>query len=163
MSKRSNLIMRKGERGGAIVETALMLPWLFILFICVFDFGFYAYAAICTQNAARAAAIQAASNNGSVSNTSACTAALGEMTRLPNAPNSCVTSPSSVSNTQPVAVSIQVLTSTTNPACADCALDASATSAQASVTYLSIPMFPIPGMMMGRMTMTRIAEARINQ
>jgi hypothetical protein len=142
-----------------------MLPWLFILFICVFDFGFYAYAAICTQNAARAAAMRAAEDGSSVSNTLACTAALGEMTRLPNAANlsSCVTSAPSISSTQPVAVSVQLLTAATNPTCADCALNATATSAQASVTYQTIPMLPIPGMMMGQMTLTRVAEARINQ
>lgn len=142
-----------------------MTPWLLILFICVLDFGFYAYAAICTQNAARAAAMRAAEDTSSVSNTAACTAALGEMTRLPNAVNltSCVTSADSVSNSQPVAVSVQLLTAATNPACADCALDAAATSAQASVTYQSIQLFPIPGMLMGRLTLTRVAEARINQ
>jgi len=49
--------MRTKNRGSAVVEAALMMPWLAFLFMGVFDFGFYAYASICTQNAARAVAV----------------------------------------------------------------------------------------------------------
>ena len=45
---------RKRQKGSAIVETALMMPWLAFIFVGVLDFGFYSYACICTQNAARA-------------------------------------------------------------------------------------------------------------
>src|SRR6476646_3701085 len=51
-------IMRRDCRSGhAVVETALMAPWLFLFFIAIFDFGFYAYAGIVTANAARVAAL----------------------------------------------------------------------------------------------------------
>ena len=157
--------MPKRCKGGAIVETALMMPWLFFLFIGVLDAGFYTYAAICTQNAARAAAMKTSGDTSAITNAIACTAALGEMTRLPNARNllTCATSPSAVSDSQPVAVSVRSLNRTTSPACADCAQDVSAISAQVTVTYRSIPMIPIPGIMMGRMDLTRIAEARVQQ
>lgn len=142
-----------------------MMPWIFLLFIGVLDFGFYAYSAICTQNAARAAAIQASSDVSTVTFSVACNAALGEITWLPNARTltTCQTSPSDIDDAHPLAVAVQELTATTSPACADCALNSSAVSAQASVTYRSIQLFPIPGIMMGRMTMTRVAEARIIQ
>ncbi|HEY3376701.1 MAG TPA: TadE family protein, partial [Armatimonadota bacterium] len=50
----------KPRRGQAMVEVTLMAPWIVFLFIGIFDFGFYAYAAICTQNAARAVALASA-------------------------------------------------------------------------------------------------------
>src|ERR1700688_1032897 len=76
-------IKRKRREGGSsIVEMALLSPWIFFLFVGIFDFGFYAYAAICTQNAARAVAL-AAAQTASASVTP-CGAALGEMRMLPN-------------------------------------------------------------------------------
>lgn len=158
--------MKKTAQGSAIVEMTLMMPWLFLLFICVLDFGFYAYAAICTQNAARFVAMYAAQQGAAVGPGQACQIAMGEMGWLPNlqvtvqTPNPCSGGP--VSDPSPLAVSVRVLDATsTNPACADCALNSNATSAQATVTYRSIPLFAIPGVMMGRMNLTRIAEARI--
>ncbi len=145
-----------------MVETSLMLPWLFIFFLCVFDFGFYAYAAICTQNAARAVAMRM-SEDGSLSDGEACHVALGEMIRLPNVkdldPNSSASCPG-LDDRHPVVVSVRQLSATTLPPCADCALNPLATSSQATVTYRSIPLFPVPTMM-GRMTLTRIAEVRV--
>ena len=43
--------------GNSIIEVTFMMPWLLFLFVGVFDFGFYSYALIATQNAARAAAV----------------------------------------------------------------------------------------------------------
>ena len=43
----------RSESGNSVVEVALMAPWIFFLFVGVFDFGFYAYAGICMENAAR--------------------------------------------------------------------------------------------------------------
>src|ERR1700674_2519077 len=83
------------ERGHAVVEIALMAPWIFFLFVGVFDVGFFSYAAICTQNAARQAAVRTAADEFSQSNALACAAALGEMNRLPNVPSlgSCSATP----------------------------------------------------------------------
>ena len=64
MEKRFNMLRslrrRKGSRGSSVVEVALMAPWIFFLFVGVFDCGFYAFALIGTQNAARQAALSAA-------------------------------------------------------------------------------------------------------
>ncbi len=49
--------LRRGRGGSAIIEMALLMPWLVFLFVGILDFGFYTYAAICTQSAARAAAV----------------------------------------------------------------------------------------------------------
>ena len=54
---------RKLQKGSALVEMAFMMPWIAFLFVGIFDFGFYSYAAIATQNAARAVALQSASGS----------------------------------------------------------------------------------------------------
>src|SRR5947207_14797502 len=46
------------ERGHAVIEVSLMAPWIFFLFMGTLDFGFYSYAIIATQNAARVAVMQ---------------------------------------------------------------------------------------------------------
>jgi len=139
----------KNRRGTAVVEVALLMPWIAFLFVGVFDFGFYSYAAIATQNAARAAAIQLASGA-----TNSCAAALAELRMLPN------TTGLTTCTAAPVQVSDLTLTNATTPPCADCSLNTTATSRQATVTYQSIPLVPIPGILTGRLSLTRIAEVR---
>jgi Flp pilus assembly protein TadG len=40
-----------------VVEFSLLVPWFLLLFIGAFDFGFYAYMLISTQNAVRVAVL----------------------------------------------------------------------------------------------------------
>jgi Flp pilus assembly protein TadG len=155
------------ERGQAVIEVTLMAPWIFFLFIGVFDFGFFAYAAICTQNAARQAAVRTAADEFSQSNALACTAALSEMNRITNVAGlgSCGATPLKVTQktlcTQATVKPTVIVCNA--PGCADCAagVDPTAASSQVTVTYQSIPLFPIPGVLTGRMNLTRIAEMRI--
>jgi len=166
---------KPGQSGSAILETAFMVPWLFFLFVGVLDLGFFSYAAICTQNAARVGA-QAASKNSFTANdnTLACQAALPEMKGLPNAYtlSSCVTQASSITDTNTVAVCTVMLDSAGESpcesswsgaaqSCADCGVTPGARSAQVAVTYLTLPMVPIPGLLMGRIKITRVAEMRL--
>jgi Flp pilus assembly protein TadG len=53
---------KRSQRGNSVIEVSLMAPWILLLFICVFDFGFYVYAAISVENAARVAALHTSSN-----------------------------------------------------------------------------------------------------
>ncbi len=139
--------INRGTRGNAIVETAFMLPWLFFMFIAVFDFGFYAYAAIATQNAARVAALYTASSIATSTDAiGACVYALGELNQLPN--TRTLAPPCS---TAPVVVTAVKLTSGT----AD-----GQPASQVSVTYTTVPLIPIP-MLMGQMQLTRVVEMRI--
>lgn len=138
-----------------MVEVALMAPWIFFLFIGVFDMGFYCYAAICTQNAARAVALSHAQG----SNLDKCTIALGELSMLPN-----------VSGGTCTALPVQVtVTELNGSACADAGVGSAVANAavpfcvQSAVTYQTIPLLPIPGVLMGRMTLTRTAEMRLFQ
>jgi len=164
---------KRREQGGAIVEVALLAPWIFFLFVGVFDFGFYAYGIICTQNAARAAATQTASSVGVQSASIACDAAWNELRGLPNiagATKDCTTLPVIVIQ-RTLCDSTKVLPTSLRPSCvsgsscADCGSTADpnghSASSQVSVQYQSIPLAPIPGILAGQMTITRIMESRI--
>ena len=147
---------REKQRGNAMVEAALLAPWIFFLFVGVLDFGFFSYAAISTQNVARAAALANAANGGP-DNTGACTIALQEMSSMPNRASitSCVTGtcPSTtgaVSSTSPLAVT----------SCSITGPDGGA-AVRVIVTYYSIPMIPIPGVFMGQYTITRTVDAPV--
>lgn len=159
--------MRRGrrERGHAAVETALMAPWIFLLFIAVFDLGFYSYAVIATQNAARSAAMHIGrSTTYSNDLTRACLVARRELQGMPNVGPTlatCAPNAANVSNSQPIAVQIQTILDsasldpppvTTNTAWA----------VRVLVTYRSPQLFPIPGLA-GRITVTRFSEARIRE
>jgi hypothetical protein len=157
-----------------VVEAALMMPWICFLFVGVLDSGFYTYAAMATQNAARAVAIQSGNSGGTISTAAMCSAAKNELLLLPNVGlvGTCAATQAAVSNASPIWVCAGVLNDTASapcvpPAvkCADCAgSGASGTNArsiQAVVTYQSVPLVPIPGILMTQLQLTRIAEARI--
>jgi hypothetical protein len=160
----------KKNRGTAVVEAALMMPWIVFLFVGVLDFGFYAYAAICTQNAARAVAISQANP---IPSATPCIVALGEMQGLPNmlGVSTCAAYPTAPTPTQPLSVCVATITNagafpancSSATTCADCALNASSSSMQATVQYQTMQMIPIPGILMDKMTLTRTAEMRIIQ
>jgi hypothetical protein len=138
------------ERGQAVVEVTLMMPWIVFLFFGVFDFGFYAHAAICTQNAARAAAVAASETATAI--VTPCSAALGEFRMLPNVGYN----PSLTCGSLPVIVTLNTLAT-----CTLCDHGTTYPTKQAVVQYQSVPVFPIPGIMNGQMTMTRVAAMRV--
>jgi Flp pilus assembly protein TadG len=138
----------RGREGHAVIEVALLSPWIFFLFAGVFDFGFYSYAAICTANAARTAALRTAASAASAGDSAAaCEAALEELRMLPNVASG-VTGCS--------ALPVQV-TATAVPVGLD-----GAPASRVAVTYQSVQLFRIPGLM-DRMTMTRVAEMRVQR
>jgi Flp pilus assembly protein TadG len=144
---------RAQRRGNAVIETALMAPWIFLLFIGVLDFGFYAYAAISTQQAARVAALYTSSGLANSSDqVTACRYAIQALQDLPNMSgiNSCAADASMVSQSQPVAV-----TATSIPMDQD-----GDPASQVAVTYQTVPLIPIPGLM-GQMTITRKAQMKV--
>jgi Flp pilus assembly protein TadG len=167
-------IKRKRRQGGnSIVEVALLSPWIFFLFVGIFDMGFYTYAVICTQNAARAAATQtaAAASAGLQSNLTACAGAWDELKGLPNVAGittpDCTKLPVIVTQTTlctQLTVQPPTIACTGGP-CADCnnATDplGRAASSRVAVQYESRPLVPIPGILTWQMTITRIAEMRI--
>jgi Flp pilus assembly protein TadG len=148
---------RRGVRGQAVIEFSLMAPWILFLFVGVFDWGFYSYAAICTQNAARTAALANAAAGGA-SSSNACTVVLQEMNSLPNTRSGtlgctagpCPATPGTVTHYATLAVT----------ACAVSEVHGSS-AVRLIVTSLSFPLIPIPGILMGQLTMTRAVDAPI--
>src|SRR6266705_3376793 len=75
---------RKRQSGQSMVGVALLAPWIFFLFVGILDCGFFAFATICTENAARAAAIQTAASQTAQNDVIACNAVWKEMNLLTN-------------------------------------------------------------------------------
>ena len=169
---RTTSIKRKRREGGnSIVEVALLSPWIFFLFVGIFDLGFYTYAVICTENAARAAATQTAASVGVQSNSTACDGAWDELKGLPNVAGitkDCTKLPVIVTQ-KTLCTQATVKPSTigcTDPGpCADCGSGPDPTgraaSSRVAVQYQSIPLVPIPGILTNQITITRIVEMRI--
>ncbi len=138
---------RRARQGGhAILEVSLIAPWLLFLFSGVFDMGFYEYCLICTENAARVAALYTSSGSGYASDsTGACSYALSEMNMIPNVNGltGCSAAPLIVTASSVTGVD-------GNPA------------SSVSVTYTTSQLIPIPGLT-GKTTVTRTAQMRIKQ
>ena len=138
-------IRNNRERGNAVIEVSLLAPWIFFLLVGVLDLGFYFYAAITTENAARVAAQYSAAGASTAGDTAgACTYALQEALTLPGL--------TSGMNCQALPFIVNV-TAVAGP-------DGTPASS-ASVTYQTIPMIPIPGILPGRLTLTRTAEMKV--
>jgi len=155
MNSQRHKRLKAGQRGNAIIETTLLMPWILFLFMGVFDFGFYAYALIATENAARVAALSAASTN---SPGLTCEYALGELRVLPNVgPALAPPCPTSPTESFPVAV----VATPVSPG-----IDTDGVHARpawrVTVSYLTIRVFPLPWLP-GRMTIRRTVEMRVNQ
>ena len=133
------------KKGHAIVELALMCPWILLLFMGIFDFGFYAYAAISTQNAARVAVLATASAPSSAaSQATACLYAREELKYMPNyssLPAGCGALPLQVQATQVAGPDGQ-------------------NASQVQVSYRTIQMFALP-FFPAQMTITRTATMRV--
>ncbi|HXI40297.1 MAG TPA: TadE/TadG family type IV pilus assembly protein [Bryobacteraceae bacterium] len=134
------------EHGHAVIEVSLMAPWIFFLFVGTLDLGFYSYAVIATQNAARVAAAQtSATPTTAIDNTLACNFALTELNVLPN------------TRSLTTCAALPVIVNATSFVDAD-----GATATRVDVTYQTINMIPIPGLT-GRLSITRNAQMRLRQ
>lgn len=121
---------------------SLLAPWIFFLFIGALDWGFYSYALISMQAAARTAALYTSSNVvTAIDSATACTLALGEMGNLPNVGTTCGANPT---------VTASLVTG----------ID-SQNAAQVSLTYQSISLIPIPGLLAKQFTITRVVRMKI--
>ena len=133
--------MRQKQSGQSLIELVFIFPLLLFLFIGVFDWGFYAWSLITTENAARAAALYTSSSAGTAGNSAgACTYALAELAYAPNVGGPGLSSCSS----SPLTVTASAVT---GPDGAD--------ASQVSVAYQTMPLIPIPGLLTGQITITR--------
>ena len=153
------LIRGKGRRGNAIVEVTLLMPWILFLFLAIFNFGFYAYALISVENAARVAAMYTSSSPALVNDAQfACQVVLEELRSLPGigAGALCAASgnPRNAGASGQITVFVQQLTGAQSP-------DGAAAS-EVAVTYRPDNLFPLP-FLMGNKPFTRVVRMRILQ
>jgi len=137
---------RNTTAGHAVLETALLAPWIFFLFVGVLDFGFYAYALIAVENATRAAALNAGIW-GTNDQAAACRLVLDELSWMPNVKT---LAPTHTCGTAPVRVQTASYTDTDGNL-----------AARVTVTYETIPLIPIPGILMGKATISRAVDTKI--
>lgn len=157
---------RRRVRGQAVVEVALMAPWIFFLFVGVLDFGFYSYASITTQNAARVAAIANSFSTGAATNaTATCNLVVAEMNSLPNTKNlvpgtyTCPAVGSVPTATSPI--SLFTLTTESESDGSTAAVVQVAYRMPTVGTTTPIAMIPIPGLVNGPVTIYRTAKVPI--
>lgn len=130
-----------------------MMPWLIFLFIGAMDWGFYAYALISTEAAARVACLYASTSTTTASDgTTVCTYALEQLRKMPNvgtALTSCG-SGTAVSSTAPVGISVSTVLGPD-----------SQNAAQVSVTYFTPVFLPMTGSLPRQVTITRTVQMRM--
>ena len=145
----------RSRRGNAIIEFSLMVPWIFFLFVGALDFGFYAYALISVQNAARAAALQIAAVSENYNQALAdptpielgvaCPTVRDELLRMPNfrnLPTDC--------SARPLDVAVSAFTGPN-----------AEQGVRVTVGYDTVPLIPIPGVLTGQLHITREAEVAV--
>jgi len=132
---------RRRTRGEAVLETALLAPWIFFLFAGTLDMGFFSYSLIATEEAARTAAEYTSKNTSTLADsTSACQFALIQMAALSNVRSLAGCSAA------PLVVTASAVT------------DADGYSAsRVSVTYTGATFIPIPGVT-SHLTITRSVQ-----
>jgi Flp pilus assembly protein TadG len=135
--------------GQAVIEVTLLVPWILFSFVAAFNFGIFAYALISTQNAARSGAMFAAQSlsvaqSGSIV-TQVCPYVLGELGDAPGAGSlsSCTSSP--------VTVTVTAMTPGSG----------NMNTVKVAVTYNTMQLIPLPGLMAGSLSITRAVEMPI--
>lgn len=174
------------SNGHAVLELAFFMPYLLFLFVGVYDWGFYSWALISTENAARVAALYTSTSSGTAADSAgACTIASAEMADAPNVAGSPGVSGSTLkgggSGGSLGGVSGSQGVNTPNTAsgtgsgnlatCSAPPLTVTATSvpsgadgspaSQVSVTYQTPALIPIPGLLTGQISITRVVQMKI--
>lgn len=142
---------RKNCRGGSAFEMALLMPWYVFLFVGALDWGFFAHGLISTAGAARVVALYTSADSSktavtSTNTTNTCTLALDELRFAANDPNTQTT----CGGTSSVSVSYGPVTGVDG---------GSATSV--TVTYKTLQLIPIPGVLGNQFTFTKTVQMRL--
>lgn len=130
-----------------MVESCLLFPWFVFLFIGALDAGFDLYALIGVQSAARIAVLYTSSSSSTANaSAAACTLVLQDLNYMPNIGStvtSCSALPLEVTATGPTTDQFGNSYSTV------------------SVTYQTMSLIPIPGVLAGQFTITRTAQMQL--
>jgi Flp pilus assembly protein TadG len=138
----------RGERepkrhGGCALEMALILPWYIFLFVGAFDWGYYSHALISVQSAVRVAGLYAASQSSVPSVSAVCPYVRNELKIVANVTDSLTCTAS------PVVLSVTSVTGADgNPAY------------KVSLTYTTVQLIAIPGLLTNQATFTRTLQMR---
>jgi len=137
---------RKRARGGAMLEMVLISPWIFFLFIGALDWGFYASALVSLQAGVHSAVLYTASGLSTAASTSeACTIVLNEIRKLPN-----IGSSTTDCSSNPTVTATYLATG-----------PGGAPASRVTLTYTSITLVPVPGLLRKQFTVTRSAVMRL--
>lgn len=141
------MISRRNRRRGAnAIEFALLCPWYIFLFVGAIDFGFYSYALISTQNAARVGAMYCSASTSAASDANTpCSYALDQLRGLPNIPSALSTCSAS-----PLVVTASLITGPDGT-----------NGTSVTVNYTTPQMIPIPGLLPGQITVSRTVKMRV--
>jgi hypothetical protein len=132
---------------------ALMLPWYIFLFVGTFDWGYYAHALISTESAARVAAQYTSTSASTAADSAgACAYALDELRIVPNIGSGLATCAAS-----PVVVTATLL-KTGQGTTAD---NNYSSASQVGVTYTTMQLIPIPGLLSSGFTFYRVVQMRL--
>lgn len=143
----------RGRRGSAIIEISLLCPWILFLFVGVFDMGMYTYTMVGVENAARVAAeYTSKSPTTAADSAGALSVACAEVALLPNIGGQANCN----AGTGNFTVTAQALDNTTSPASID-----GKPASLVTVTYSGNQLIPIPGLLMGKLNLTRTMEMRV--
>jgi Flp pilus assembly protein TadG len=135
-------------RGSVMMEFALLSPWVIFIFVGLFDWGFYAYSLITLETAARSAVVYTANHGNAYDVAAARTIVCKEMQTLSNVAS--ISLSSSCGQASPVVVTAD---STAGPD--------NESAARVTVTYTLPHMIPIPGLLSGQFTITRVLKMKI--
>jgi hypothetical protein len=128
-----------------MLELALLSPMVIFLFVGSLDWGFFNYSLISMQAAARSGASYARTNTSTAGyTTEVCNMVRGGMNSLPN-----VNGLTGCDST-PLQVTTGVVVGPDG-----------ANAAQVTVTYRSLNLIPIPGILAGSFNITRVVTMRI--
>jgi Flp pilus assembly protein TadG len=135
------------RRGHAVLEVALLSPWLFFLFVGAVDIGFYTHALVATQSAARAAALYTSTHPAIAADSAgACNHVKLALAKMPNTASfnaNCTAAP-------------LVVTAASVPSGPD-----GQPATRVTVNYTTVPLVPIPGLIPSSMTLRRTVEVRV--
>ncbi len=146
LSPQTDSRARKRRRGSSALEMALLLPWYAFLFVGAFDWGFYSHALISTQAAARSAALYTSTSSATAADqTTACIYARSELRVSSNV------------STTTTCTSAPLIVSATSEATGADGYPAS----QVTVTYQTLSLIPIPGLLNKQFWISYTAQFRL--
>jgi Flp pilus assembly protein TadG len=134
--------MRTSEKGSSSIEFALIVPWFVFLFIGILDLGFYNYALITAQSAARTAVLfTSSSTSASTQSTLACSYVYDQLTSNIN-----LSTATTCSSPSPITLTTAVKTGP----------DGNSAST-VTIQFATATMVPIPGLMPANIQVVRTA------